>query len=358
MTAMPSPIGPSDSIARVNDPLAGQPYRALRRLGTGGMAEVFLAEHREHGGLCVAKIQHARLSGDPGVSDRLRLEAESLSRLNDPHIVTLIGYGQTLDGRPYLVMEYLQGQTLADELAARGQLPLPEALSFTCQLLRALAAAHALGIVHRDIKPDNLFLCDGPRGSRRLKVLDFGVARVTPEAELLGANPPLVPTSTGMVVGTLRYMSPEGALAQRVDHRADLYSAGLVLYLAIAGRGPFDHIQGARLLLSAHVAEQPAPPSRFSRAAIPAELDRALLRTLRKLPDERFQSADELREQLEQIMSQLGHTPTAPEPRAAVALKQPPAQLSQPNVALIFCSSALVTAAAAAGVVALLRGGF
>ncbi|HYQ02878.1 MAG TPA: serine/threonine-protein kinase [Polyangiaceae bacterium] len=292
----------SDSISFADDPLAGQPYRAIRLLGSGGMGEVFLAEHRRFATPCVVKIQHARLGRDPSVADRIRLEAESLARLDHANIVSILGTGQTFDERPYIVMEYLRGQTMADEFAARGQLPPLEALSYICQLLRGLAAAHAIGIVHRDVKPDNLFLCDGPRGNRLLKVLDFGVAYTTPDARGMGPNPLAVPTATGTVVGALRYVSPEGALARRVDHRADLYSAALVLYFAIAGRGPFDHIQSALLLLSAHAAEEPEPPSRFAKAHIPAELDQAILKALRKAPSDRFQSADELREELERIM--------------------------------------------------------
>jgi serine/threonine protein kinase len=294
-----------DSISPSDDPLAGEPYRAIRLLGAGGMGEVFLAEHRRFATPCVVKIQHARLAADPSVADRIRLEAESLARLNHANIVTILGSGQTSDERPYIVMEYLRGQTMADEFAARGQLPPLEALSYICQLLRGLAAAHAIGVVHRDVKPDNLFLCDGPRGNRLLKVLDFGVACVSPEARALAPNPLSVPTATGTVVGALRYVSPEGALARRVDHRADLYSAALVLYFAIAGRGPFDHIQSALLLLSAHAAEEPDPPSRFAKGHIPPELDRAILRALRKAPSGRFQTADEFREELEKIMDQL-----------------------------------------------------
>ena len=287
------------------------------------MGEVFLAEHRKLATPCVVKIQHTRLARDPSVADRIRLEAESLARLNHPNIVAILGCGQTLDERPYIVMEYLRGQTMADELAARGQLPLLEALDYTCQLLRGLAQAHAVGIVHRDIKPDNLFLCDGPRSNRVLKLLDFGVALTMPDALPLGPNPLAVPTATGSVVGALRYVSPEGALARRVDHRADLYSAALVLYFALAGRGPFDHIQSALLLLSAHVAEQPEPPSHFSKAGIPAELDRAVLRALRKAPGERFQSADELREELERIMNQLRLAPQPSDVRSSPQASPP-----------------------------------
>ena len=302
---MPSPTAVSDSTSLAEDPLLGQPYRALRLLGAGSMGEVFLAEHRRFATPCVVKIQHARLAGDPSIADRTRLEVDALSRLNHANIVSILGSGQTLDERPYIVMEYLRGQTMADEFAARGRLPPLEALSYVCQLLCGLAAAHAIGVVHRDIKPDNLFLCDGPRGNRLLKVLDFGVACTFPVAHASSPNPLAVPTATGTVVGALRYVSPEGARAQRVDHRADLYSAALVLYFALAGRGPFDHIQSALLLLSAHVAEEPEPPSRFCKTPIPAELDQAILRALRKAPGERFQSADELREELERIMNQL-----------------------------------------------------
>jgi serine/threonine protein kinase len=306
---MSAALDSNDSIAPGDDPLEGLPYRALRRLGGGGMGEVFLAQHRQLGRLCVAKILHARLAGDARLADRIRLEAQSLGRLNHPHIVSIIGAGKTFDERPFIVMEHLRGETLADELLVRGQLPVVEALSYTCQLLRALGAAHALGIVHRDIKPENLFLCDSSGHERTLKVLDFGIARVMPDASADAPQPLAVPTDTGLVVGTPRYVSPEGAAAQRVDHRADLYAAALVLYVAVAGRGPFDHIRSEAMLLSAHAGQLPEPPSRFAKEPIPPELDRVLLRALRKNPEERYQSADALREDLEQISEFLQSTP-------------------------------------------------
>ncbi len=306
---MSAALDSNDSIAPGDDPLEGLPYRALRRLGGGGMGEVFLAQHRQLGRLCVAKILHARLAGDARLADRIRLEAQSLGRLNHPHIVSIIGAGKTFDERPFIVMEHLRGETLADELLVRRQLPVVEALSYTCQLLRALGAAHALGIVHRDIKPENLFLCDSSGHGRTLKVLDFGIARVMPDASADAPQPLAVPTDTGLVVGTPRYVSPEGAAAQRVDHRADLYAAALVLYIAVAGRGPFDHIRSEAMLLSAHACQVPEPPSRFAKEPIPPELDRVLLCALRKNPEERYQSADALREDLEQISEFLQSTP-------------------------------------------------
>jgi len=313
---MLSQLANSDSVPLAHDSLVGQPYRALRLLGTGETADVFLAEHRKLGTLSVAKIEHARSTWTARARALLGRDARARRKLRDPHIVTVIDRGHTVDGRPYLVMEYLQGQTLAHELVARGKLPLHEALSYTCQLLRALAAAHARGILHGDIQPDNLFVCDGSRGSRRLKVLAFDEPRV-------GLGSPSKPTSS--VSGVPRYVSPEGALGQRIDHRADLYASGLVLYLALTGRGPFDSIQAAERGLAAQVAEEPAPPSRFCQD-IPAELDQVVLRALGKAPSERFQSADELRRAIERVASQLPQAVPGAEWRDSNAAWTMPAQ--------------------------------
>ncbi|MEO6600841.1 MAG: serine/threonine-protein kinase, partial [Polyangiaceae bacterium] len=306
---MSAALDAKESLAPGGDPLVGLPYRALQRLGAGGMGEVFLAQHRQLGRICVAKILHPRFAGDTRLADRVRLEAQTLGHLNHPHIVSIIGAGTTADDRPFIVMEHLRGQTLADEMLKRGHLPVLEALSFACQLLRALAAAHDCGIIHRDIKPENLFLCDNANGDGILKVLDFGIARVMPDAPPGAPQPLAVPTDTGMVVGTPRYVSPEGATARPVDHRADLYAAALVLYLMIAGRGPFDHIRSEALLLSAQAVEDPEPPSRFANAPIPPELDRVVLRALRKDPADRFQTADEMRQELERITALLQRSP-------------------------------------------------
>ena len=302
---MPAALGSNETIAPAADPLVGLPYRALQLLGAGGMGEVFLAEHRELGKLSVVKILHARFAGDERLADRVRLEARTLGRIRSPYIVSVSGAGVTADGRPFIVMDYLEGRTVAEELEQRGHLPVLEALKYACELLHALEVAHTAGIVHRDIKPGNLFLCDAPDGTRTLKVVDFGLTRIMPDAPPGAPQPLAVPTDTGIVVGTPRYMSPEGARAQPVDHRADLYGASLVLYLMLAGRGPFDHIRSERMVLSAHASEKPQPPSHFAKQPIPPELDRVVLYTLRKDPADRFQTAAAFREQLEQIKGQL-----------------------------------------------------
>jgi eukaryotic-like serine/threonine-protein kinase len=287
------------------DLFEGTPYRTVRRLRAGGMGEVFLVEHRTTRRAVVAKLIHATLAADARLMERLRIEAQSLAQLNHQYIVKILGFEKTRTQRPFLVMEYLEGQTLADELAVSGPPPVLEAVSFACQLLSALGAAHEKGLVHRDIKPDNLFLCSLPDDRRCLKLLDFGVVRVMPGSDAVKPLPHDLRTRSGMVVGTPRYVSPEGALGQRVDARADLYSVALVLYLMLVGRGPFDHFEGMQLLLSAHAAEAPELPSRLSKTPIPPELDRAVLMGLAKNPDDRFQTAAEFQRCLEEVAEHL-----------------------------------------------------
>jgi serine/threonine-protein kinase len=177
-------------------------------------------------------------------------------------------------------------------------------VQFSCQLLAALAAAHEIGIVHRDVKPENLFLCSLKDGSRVLKVLDFGIARVLPNAPA-APLPLMVPTDAGVLLGTPRYASPEAAVGCRVDTRADLYGAALVLYIMLAGRGPFDHHSGAASLLAARVRDDAAPPSKFAREPVPYPLDQAVLRGLKKDPRERFQTAEEFKTGLEAAVALL-----------------------------------------------------
>lgn len=163
-----------------SDLFLGTNYRTVSRLGAGGMGEVFVVEHRELGREFVAKVLHAELASDARVVDRMRVERQALGRLSHPHIVSVIDSASLSDGRPFFVMELLRGRTLAEELRERGKLPVYEAVRFACELLSALAASHGIGVVHRDIKPANLFICALPNGSRHLKVLDFGIARVLP----------------------------------------------------------------------------------------------------------------------------------------------------------------------------------
>lgn len=299
-------LGPPPTSAENRDIFANSPYRTVRPLAAGGMGELFIVEHRELGRKFVAKVLQNEFRDDPTLMDRFRLEAQALGRLEHPHIVSVVNLGTTVDGRPYIVLEQLTGRPLSVELKARGRLPVREALSWAVQILSALEAAHGIGIVHRDIKPPNLFLCDGPKGTRILKVLDFGVARVLPEAPASAPMPLSVPTENGAVVGTPRFVSPEGAIGRRVDERADIYGVALVLYTMLAGRGPFDHLRGRANLFSAHASQAPEPPSFYADEPISAELDRVVLKALAKDPEDRFQTAAEFRVALDGFADLLG----------------------------------------------------
>lgn len=233
--------------------------------------------------------------------ERLRIEAQALAELDHYHIVRILGFDRTRTHRPFIVLEYLEGRTLAEELRAFGVPPVLEALSFASHLLSAVGAAHDKGLVHRDIKPDNVFICTLPDGRRYLKLIDFGIARVMPGSEAVEPMPFDLRTSTGVVVGTPRYVSPEAAVGEEVDPRGDVYNVGLVLYLMLAGRGPFDHLEGDDRLLRAHALDEPEPPSRFALEPVPPELDRAVLKALAKTPEDRFQAAEEFRSCLVQI---------------------------------------------------------
>ena len=265
----------------------------IRPLARGGMGQVYLVEHRELGRECVAKLVHEALAGQPQLIDRVRIEAEALGTLNHPNIVSVNNFGTTTDGRPFIVMEYLRGRDLGRELVSGRLFTLNDSIRFALEATAALSAAHSIGVIHRDIKPENLFLHEESDGHVTLKVLDFGVARIIPGVSPNTPTPLAQPTNTGVIIGTLRYVSPEGATGIRVDARADIYSLGLVLYRMLAGRGPFsDNLKNGDLI-TACLTEDPKPPSRYARVRIPPELDEIVLKALRKDPDERFQSARE-----------------------------------------------------------------
>lgn len=273
------------------DPLEGTQYRALSVMGRGGIGEVYLAQHLELQKTMAVKLLRANVDEAGRHAERMRLEARTLGALAHENIVRVTDAGVTPGGRPFIVMERLVGCTLHEEIRRRGTIPLHEALSIVRGVLAGLGAAHGKGLLHRDIKPANIFLHE-EHGARVPKILDFGLAKLLPEASLAGAAPvPL--TKEGVVIGTPSYMAPEQALGKRVDTRTDLYSAGLVLYALIAGRGPFDGRQEGRLM-AAHIREAPRPPSAFCREPVPAELDAIVLRAISKDPAERFQSAEEM----------------------------------------------------------------
>jgi eukaryotic-like serine/threonine-protein kinase len=306
------------------DPLAGTGYRILSWLGQGGMSEVFVAEHVELGSTVVVKLLHSALAERADLAQRMRVEGQSLALLCHPNVVQVIDAGRTRSGRPFLVMERLVGRTLGAELRARGALPCEEALLIAQNVLAGLAAAHTLGIVHRDIKVENIFLHQRHDGTRIAKILDFGIAKILEGAKRMIPEPLGAPTRYGSIVGTPGYLSPEQASGRPADARSDLYAVAVVLYKLITGRGPFDEYGRGDRLIEAHVKALPRPPSWYANQRISAALDGVVLKALHKDPDRRFQTAAELAEALDgvQVAPPAGSAPH-PESRPKRPAKGP-----------------------------------
>lgn len=254
-------------------------YRLDELLSTGGMGEVWRAFDTTLGRQVAVKLLAAGIN-DAADHERFVREARAAAQLNHPNVVAIFDVGEW-SGRPYLVMELLDGHTLAEELHARGPLPVAEVRDLAAQAASALNAAHANGVVHRDIKPSNLFRTrDGV-----LKVVDFGIARVLDEASTRL-------TRTGTVVGTAAYLAPEQARGWSADARTDLYSLGCVIYQLLCGRTPFTG--GVTEVIYGHLHTPPKPPSRL-RPDVPADLEALVLALLAKEPDERPSDAIQVR---------------------------------------------------------------
>ena len=297
------------------DPLAGTPYRAIMPLGSGGMGEVVEALHVELDRKVVVKLLHGALASEPKLVDRLRVEARTLATLAHPHIVSVSDFGHTPGGRPYFVMERLHGRTLRQELDARGVLPVAEAIEYVRQVLAALSATHQLGIIHRDVKTDNVFLCVQADGRRFVKLLDFGIAKVLGGAGRQHGPVPQYPTQEGVLLGTPRTLAPEQAQCLPVDARTDVYAVGILFYTLVVGHGPFPHARDQQQLISAHVLAQPTRPSLAASQPIPPEVDRAILTALAKAPSHRFQTAEQFSAELGRIAANL-EGPSQPLPVA------------------------------------------
>ncbi|MCA9599623.1 MAG: protein kinase [Myxococcales bacterium] len=262
--------------------VAGTRYQVESQIGAGGMGSVYLVEHTELGKKFVLKALFRELATRKDLVARLRQEWRSLARLEHPNIINVTDAGTSSTGVPFYVMERLEGETLGDRLVREGQLPVEEALAITVGVLDGLAAAHQIGIVHRDIKPPNIYIVSGGA----VKLLDFGVAKiVSSSAEVI--------TARGMAIGTPRYMSPEQARGDRVDGRADLYAVGLMLFEMLTGVGPFDDAVDANQMLLAHLTQE-APRLSTRIANMPPELDDMVASLLHKEPSQRPATAGQV----------------------------------------------------------------
>ena len=265
-------------------------YRVLKKIGTGGMGAVYLAEHPLIGKRVALKVIHRELAGNREVVSRFFQEARAVNQIGSEHIVEIHDFGQTPDGDHFYMMEYLEGQTLANVLSRERVFDVMRALHIGAQVASALGDAHGSGVIHRDLKPDNVMLVARAGDPDFVKLLDFGLAKMF-------AVHTVVKTAVGVLLGTPQYMSPEACESKpSVDHRTDIYGLGVLLFQMMTGVLPFDGESMGEILVKQVTALPPGP--RGINPGIPASVEQILLRCLAKAPDARFPTMLALRDAL------------------------------------------------------------
>lgn len=286
-----TPSLPDDLIGQV---VAGR-YRVLDRLGAGGMGTVYLAEHQAIEKKVALKVLRPEYSSKPDLVTRFQREAISASRIKHPNVLDVFDFGQLENGCFYLAMEFLEGHDLADELDRATVIRPDRAIRIVLQICKALATAHARGVVHRDMKPENVFLQISADGEEQIKIVDFGIAQLRSNEELAESEHRRRRlTRTGMIFGTPEYMSPEQAAGRHMDLRVDVYATGVILYEMLTGAVPFtgDTFFG---VLNAHMND-PVPPIKTLNPTISVspELEAVIGKALAKQPADRYQSMREI----------------------------------------------------------------
>ncbi|HEY5948348.1 MAG TPA: serine/threonine-protein kinase [Kofleriaceae bacterium] len=267
-------------------------YRILQKIGTGGMGAVYLAEHPLIGKKVALKVIHRELASNKEVVQRFFQEAKAVTKIGNEHIVEIHDFGQTPEGDHFYIMEYLEGDTLAAVLANERVLDVMRALHIGAQIAAALAAAHAAGVIHRDLKPDNVMLTPRLGDPNFVVLLDFGLAKM-----FIGGGPSAVKTAAGVLLGTPQYMSPEACESKgNLDHRTDIYALGILLFQMMTGVLPFDGETMGEVLVK-QVTQLPPPPRAFN-PRIPPSVEQIILRCLAKNVDARFPTMIALREAL------------------------------------------------------------
>ncbi len=281
-------------------------YQVVRKLGAGGMANVYLAEDQELGRRVAIKILNDRHAGDDQFVERFRREAKNAAALSHPNIVSIYDRGEA-EGTYYIAMEFLDGRSLKELIVGRGPAPVTVSVEYARQILQALRFAHRHGIVHRDIKPHNVLV----DAEGRVKVTDFGIARAGTSQM----------TEAGSIVGTAQYLSPEQARGAAVDQRSDVYSLGIVLYELLTGTLPFNGDTPVEIAMK-HLSTVPEPPS-TRRPDVPRDLDLIVMRALAKDPADRYQSAEEMDADLERFARGAAVSPETEE-SATQVMRLPP----------------------------------
>lgn len=286
------------------DPLIGKAlsseYQILELIGTGGWSRVYKAKRNSKDDHVAIKVLHSHLLFDQESVSRFEREAKSQAGLSHPNICRVFDYNRLDTGQPYIVMEYLDGESLSAVLRRKGKLDASTAVPIFADCCRGLKAAHEQGIVHRDVKPANIFLLgNSDSGKQQIKLLDFGMAKI-----IVGGHPDL--TQTGTAFGTVQYMSPEQALGERIDGRSDLYALGCVMYETLTGKKVFEG-RTAFGVMEQHVRKEPKPFRDVDPITkVSAALEGVVMKALAKNADDRYQSAGELVDALEQEGLTLG----------------------------------------------------
>jgi serine/threonine protein kinase len=287
------------TVVERRDPLLGQTFdrrfRIEAKIAAGGFGAIYRVTHIRSGQAFALKLLHPNLTNDPKVVARFRREGATLTRLRDPHTITAYELGEAQDGTLYILMELLRGESLFERFRSQGALPWRPVLALARAVCNSLSEAHGLGIIHRDLKPTNIHLEPGEDDVEFVKVLDFGIAKILQGSDFDSSEL----TYAGQMIGTLDYMSPEQMVGGQCLPSSDLYTLGVVMYEMIAGKKPFDDANSAAAALAAVLT---VTPDRLStRAMVPVDVDRIVMRCLERQHADRFQTAGELAEAIDEL---------------------------------------------------------
>jgi serine/threonine-protein kinase len=296
-------------------------YRIMRLLGEGGMGQVYEAQHVNINKRFAIKLLRPEIVSNPEAVARFRQEAWSASSIGHENIIEIDDFATLPDGSVYLAMEFLDGMSLADKMRESTMIPVTDGLDISMQVSHGLGAAHDKGIIHRDMKPENIFVAV-KRERTLVKILDFGIAKVSGhEGQKM--------TRTGAIFGTPHYMSPEQALGKTLDHRSDIYSVGVIMYEVFTGRVPFE-AESFMGILTKHIMAQAVPPRQMApERDIPYEVESLIMRAMAKEPNDRIQTMHDLAAEIEGLLGQWAPDLLLPRTSGGMAVARPSGQLAR-----------------------------